>query len=103
MMLKSHLFPSFPSIHSVTSNSPLALLGTKFAVMGKEKGPLGLLSPLSHGNQNTVCMCKSRVQGEHAEGVMEWKREVGGREGRRGEDWGRPSEHREQSDLFRQL
>ena len=25
-------------------------------------------------------MCKSRVQGEHAEGVMEWKREVGGRD-----------------------
>lgn len=34
---------------------------------------------------------------------MEWKREVGGRQGRRGADWGRPSEYREQSDLFRQL
>lgn len=78
MMLKSHLFPSFPSIHSVTSNSHSALLGTKFGVMGKGKGPLGLLSPLSHGNQNTVCMCKSRVQGEHA-GGSDGVEEGGGR------------------------
>lgn len=68
MMLESHLFPSFPSIHSVTSNSYSALLGPKFAVMGKEKGPLGLLSPLSRGNHNTVCLCTSRGQGEQAGG-----------------------------------
>ena len=68
MMLESHLFPSFPSIHSVTSNSYSALLGTRFAVMGKEKGPLGLLSPLPHGNHSTVCVCTSRVQGEQAGG-----------------------------------
>ena len=103
MMLESHLFPSFPSVHSVTSNSYSALLGTKFAVMGKEKGPLGLLSPLSHENHNTVCMCTSRVQGEQA-GGSDGVGEAGGRqEGRRGSDWGRPSGQRKQSDLFGQL
>ena len=50
------------------------------------------------------CVCaKAEYRGNTQEGVMEWKREVGGRQGRRGVDWGRPSEHREQSDLFRQL